>query len=221
LPVDGEDESAGGDFVDPEMVIKMAEDEAQKIVAGANTEADLIIQKAKLHIEEERSAALETARREGFEQGSYEAKMDNEALLNQARQTVEDARTERNEIIASIEHDMVSLVAELTEKLIGASLIINPGVILNMIRAGIENIQASELTVRVSPDDFETANSLKENLTEMVDSDTVLNLVKDTSLNRGDCVIDTPIGSIDSSLDKQWQSLRDDLLIILNECYSR
>jgi flagellar assembly protein FliH len=56
-----------------------------------------------------------------------------------------------------------------------------------------------------------------ENLSQLIEatSNSAIEVIKDLSLNKGDCIIETPFGNVDSSFDMQFEAIKNDLIYIL------
>ena len=203
-------------YEDPKMILQNAELSAAYIIEEARANADDILSEARVMIEQEKADIFGKAEIAGYEEGYTKARAEGEEIIRRANQTLTDAEDEKERLLRQIEPQAVSLVIDTIEKLAGDVVRLNPGVIAHIIRIGLNGVQAEkEISVRVSADNFEEALAAKDELCAYVDSDAHVSVVKDTSLAQGDCVIDTSHGSIDSSVGKQWNALRQDLLQIL------
>lgn len=215
FPEGGEDETEAE--ISPEEILRHAEARAESITADANKRAEKIISDAKEQALLKKKAVFEEARHSGYDEGYAEGKNEAQNLITEAEITLREAYEEKKRILQKVEPDAVSLVISIVEKLLGETVKLNPEVVLYVIRTGLEDApaEAKELSVRVSAEDFETASEMKQDILAYVDSDTELSIVKDARLSLGQCVIDTPIGSVDSSIDTQWNSVKNDLIQML------
>lgn len=197
--------------------IKNAAETAEQIIEDAKKEAERIKAEALEEAEYEAENLFERAKDNGYEAGYKEGGHVAESMLADAKQTILKAQQEREDILKGLEPKIVHFVLDLVEKLCGSAVGANPEVLLYIIRTGLEGeAGADELEVRVSKEDYPEALKMKEEIMAMVDSDTALSIIKDTSLNPGDCIIDTPIGSIDCSFSTQWKLLKTEILLMLD-----
>lgn len=197
-------------------ILQKAEHDADQLRRKAAGEAASIIEDAKKQATAESQAIKEQARSDGYQEGLQKATSEGEAIKAQANKVLEDARRERAETEASLEPDMVDLINKIVAKLLDDTIRINPGVIINLIRQGLAGATLTgNIFVHVSQYDFEEVTENKEALLAMTDGSVKLEIIRDLSLNRMDCVIETPFGNIDCSLTQQSDALRENLNYIL------
>lgn len=219
-PVHNETEPETADEETPEekaqKIIKKAERDAESIRKKATSEAAAILEDAKKQAQAEADAIREQAQADGYRIGTEKADAEGKAIKAKANAVLAEANRERAEAEASLEPDMVALIQQIVTKLLGDTVKINPNVIVSLIRQGISgSTLAGNVYIHVSPYDFEQVMDNKEALLAMADSSVKLEIVRDPSLNAMDCVIETPMGNIDCSLNQQFDTLRDNLNYIL------
>ncbi|MCL2699868.1 MAG: FliH/SctL family protein, partial [Defluviitaleaceae bacterium] len=84
-----------------------------------------------------------------------------------------------------------------------------------IIRKGFsESKMSGDITIRVSDADYEATYESREEIQQYADAGAKLEILKDPSLTQGDCIIETPFGAIDCSLDQQSESLKKNLYFI-------
>ncbi len=199
-----------------EDILNKAVEEANQIIDDAKAEAEKIVKAAIEEAEVQKNAIFENAQNEGYENGIRAAEEETANLRAEAEQTLSDAINEKNEIIDSIEEDMVQLISDIVSKLLSKSLDVDNSVILNLIKQGLSQTTITgEVFIRVSNDDYDVVFGNKEEFNNYMDSNTSLEIIKDMSLDKGDCVIETPFGNIDCSLGQQFKGLKDSLYYVL------
>jgi len=225
------DEAALGDEfgldeeVDPEvaareqavLIIQAANDEAAQIINDAKAAG--IAEQAALRREAKSEAAvlLEQSRNDGYQEGMTTATREGDAIRAQARQVLAEAEAEYQHMRETFEPQMVDLLVRIAEKLIGNAVTLNPAVILSLVRIGMDNATITgDVKVYVSPDDYEMAVSRKDDITALTDGSVRVEIVKDPSLGKMDCIIETPFGNIDCSLGHQLESLCHNITYLLN-----
>ncbi|MCL2197703.1 MAG: FliH/SctL family protein [Defluviitaleaceae bacterium] len=221
-------ESAGDEPFDPDKKEREAHKSAKSIVKNAEQKAEEIISIARheamnVQAEIRRSADIEAtqviseARDQGYKEGMSAAIEEGEAIKAEAQQILDDAIAERKSMQESLEPEIVDLVIAITEKLLGNIKELNPSAIVNLIKQGFaESVISGEIKVNVSADDYEYVTKNKDELLAHTDGSVNLLVIKDLSLSPMDCVIETPFGDIDCSLGQQYESLRANLALILN-----
>lgn len=202
-----------------EKILERAREEAARIIKEANDDAELILNRMEAEamgaIEELREQVREEAYNAGYEQGITET----ESIKEDARLVYANAVREKEETLASLESDVVDLITDILDKLLTDSINISPEVILYLVRKGFsESNLTGDVTIHVSDDDYETVLENKDLLAQYADAGSKIDILKDFSLKKSDCIIETPFGAIDCSLDQQYASLRKNLYFI---CESR
>lgn len=204
------------EIADPEEILRNAEHHAGEIISEAKKSAEIIINEAKAEAGRQREAIYEDARQSGYDKGYNEARIEGKSIIAEAESTLAEAQEERGRLLRGAEPEIVSLIIDIIEKLLGDLVKLNPGVIAHIVRTGLEGApNAKELAIRVSDGDFGTLTEMKQEILSYVDSDMELTFIKDTQLSPGECIIDTPIGSVESSISRQWNGIKSDLIQIL------
>lgn len=195
-------------------VIAEGRTEAGLITAAAKAEAKKVVDAAVREAGERSTAITEEAYAKGFEEGVAEGRSEGARLAEEGKTLLEDARLTRETMIQTLEPELVSLVTQVAEKLLKDRAAFDPEVVLTLIRAGLAETEAFEdIKIRVSSDDFETVTANKDELQKNAGG-AKLEIVRDLSLNKSDCIIETEYGYIDSSLNQQLESLKEQLFYI-------
>lgn len=210
------DDAVAFDNATYEETIENAHNEANKIIDDAKAEAKNIIDDALNEAEIQKDKIFEEAKNNGYEEGIRNAEAEMQSLKEQAQQTLDDAVKEKQKIIDGIEGEMVDIIANVTQKLLNKTLNLDKDVILNLIKQALaQTTVTGEVFIRVADCDYDTVSDNKDEFLNFIDGNTNLEVVKDFSLNKGDCVIETPFGNIDCSLSQQFEGLKRNLYYIL------
>ena len=111
---------------------------------------------------------------------------------------------------------MVDLMINVIDKILCKALDLDKSVILNLVRQGFSQTTVTgNVFVRVSDDDYDSVNENKDEIFNMIDSNVKLELIKDMTLGKGDCIIETPFGNIDCGLKQQFEGLKNSLYYVL------
>lgn len=197
-------------------ILQKAEQEAKKIQEKAQNEANRIIADAKKQATHESQSIRESSREEGYQEGYQKAEAEGKSIIKQAETVLNDARNQRKAMETSLEPDMVNLIEKIVAKLLGDTVQINPQVIINLIRQGFSGSNITgNVFVHVSQYEYEQVTENKDKLLALTDGSVRLEIVRDLSLDRMDCVIETSYGNIDCSLNQQFDALRANLTYIL------
>jgi type III secretion protein L len=175
-------------------ILEAAKARAQEIVEAAQRQAEAIAEQAKI----DRKEVLEAAEKKGREEG-----------LTGVTEVLSKAHLERGRLLASVEKDAVVLACKIAEKIIGRELEKAPKEILRICATAIETVrQATQMVVRVHPDDAQILRAHRQELFELVGRTKDIAIKEDSEIARGGCVIETEAGTIDAQLSTQIEMIR-------------
>ncbi len=199
-----------------EEIIKIAQQEAQNIINDAYSQADDIINQAVADADNEIQRLKNDAQQNGYDTGYSKAISEVEVLKDKVKQELQSAQIEKQQTLEAIEPQVIRLVLQISRSIFGKMIEINPQTIILLIKKGLsESDTTGKISIHVSKLDYDNALAGKNELDEMVGGNAELEIVKDLSLAQGDCIIETPFGNVDSSFDQQFESIKSEILYIL------
>ena len=174
----------------------------------ALAEIERVKETARAEVEELR----ERARQEGYSEGYFEGTKKAEEEANAKFAEIEDKKAELEaeyrKLIDDLEPRMVETITDVYRSVFGDSFYSKKDVMKNLILAALFNADSSEeVTIRVSPIDFETVDSLKEELKERAAVKGELSVVSDERLTATEAKVETPFGIMDCSIDTEVEEL--------------
>ncbi len=196
-------------------IIEKATRGADFIIESAKKKASRIMVQAEEEANELRITAMDEARQEGYEAGYAQGMSEAEQIKYDAQAVFEEAAELRRNVIENTEQEILELIVRLISKLLTDTVVINPQVIMVLIRQGLDMASSTgKLTIRVSADDYDSVINNKHDILKQIENSSELEIIKDLSLNKADCIIETPLGNIDCSLSMQANQLIDNLYYI-------
>ena len=199
-------------------IVDTATREAGDILANARAEADALMKEAAHSLDQERAAVLLDAEARGYEIGMEKGNAEADAIIGKANDFKTETASEREAAIERLEPELVELIIRIVKKLISDTAKVNPQVVLHLIRQGLQQTSfTGDITLRVSNEDHDNVVSHKDELLKSVEGGANLKILKDVTLSAGDCLIETPFGIIDSSLDMQFEEVKESLRLILHD----
>jgi flagellar assembly protein FliH len=203
-----------------ENMMDKAHKESDKVVKDAQNERKRLVREAIEQAENEREKIREEAHQAGFTDGVAAGMSEGSRLTAEAERILDEAHKTRREMMDNLEPDLLDLIVGITEKLLYKKAVFDPKMILHLIRAGFAEITSTdssdEISVLVSDTDYETVVENREELLKIVGGGTKLEIVRDPSLSKSDCVIKTAFGYIDTSLALSMEELKENLYLIGN-----
>jgi len=202
-----------------------AKGQAEQLVADARTQAGQMLTKASAdaqiqavqliadatgEVEALRAQAME----EGRAQGIADAQAEADSIIAAADAELQAAKAYKKQMMTDIEPQVIELILKVLDNIIGTQKELNPQLISLLIAQGIDSLTgAEEIAVHVSPDDYELVD--KDQIMAGMETMAELTFVKDPTLSKGNCIINTPLGSVDCGLDTQYNGIKRNLDYIL------
>lgn len=188
----------------------------EELLAEARDEIARMQQDAAREIEQQREAALAEAKREGYDAGYSEG-------MHQVEQIKEDLARSQQQMAAEYEQKISELEPLFIEKLTGiyehifkVNMASDRQVLLYLAENVIRNAEGNrEFFVHVSKEDYAVVNMQKKQLeAAAAGSNTSVEIVQDTALSGGECMIETDGGIFDCGLGTQLAELKKQLLLL-------
>ena len=198
-------------------IIEAAEMEAKRIIEDASEEAEALVESRRLEFEDELADLKEETLKEAFDEGYGRGYEESKGIRAQADEILQDAYRERDETFANMEPELAELIGKIVRKLTADIAELNPQLIACLIGQGLDAANApGDVTVHISELDYEEAIKHKSEYLSHTDTGARVDVIKDPSLKKSDCIIETPYGNIDCSLEQQFTSLKENIFYILN-----
>lgn len=212
-------------IAEAENLLASAKQDAEEIRKQALDEAELIrnqILNEKKKVEEETEYAKEQARKsgydEGFQQGLKEGKQTYDISILEAQRIVDMAKKDYVETIERAEPIIVELAIAISEKIIGEALKENKecwGTLLEQVMMEVR--EQDVIKIYVHPIWYERTLQQKEEIENLLSHGQELYIYPDSKLQETACIVETPFGQIDASIDSQLSEMKVQLLEKLKE----
>jgi flagellar assembly protein FliH len=208
-----------------QMMIEQAKREAQFIKQEAeeyyqSVKQQLLQEQEHWHTEKQQLASI--AQQEGYEagftQGKEEALNRYHELINEAQRIVETANEQFYEQIEAAKETIFLIGLKVAERIIGEKLAENNEYFLSLVKRAIKEVrEQSEVKIYVHPFYYETLVQQKDELKAVFNQEVDLFIYPDEQLEEKGCMIETPFGRIDASVDTQLQQIKEKLLERIGE----
>lgn len=190
--------------------------ESDRMKSEADEERTSIIQQAY----DQSSNVLEKARKEGYDAGFQEGVANGygEAtqLIEEALETKDKYFEKYKNIKIESEKALTEIIIQTVEKILNKHVEEDYDVVTGLVESALQKCAfTSNLALRVSPDDYDNAISIKRYILSLTENVEDIEIKQDNALPPGSCVIDTDAGSIDSSVHTQFENVRTKFLELL------
>ncbi len=203
--------------------LEEARREANKILREAEEAARAIkeqIKREKELWEKEKQKLIEEARKagfaEGFEDGRAQGSQEWEEQLRLAKETVECSKRDYQEKLESAEKTILALGIKVAEKILSEKLAGDPEQFLPLVMAALKEAKEyKEISLHINPEHYQAVVDRKDQLLQLFPQEVEMYIYPDERLASGSCIIESPHGRIDASVDRQLEEIRKALFSLL------
>jgi flagellar assembly protein FliH len=200
-----------------ERIINDSRAEAARHKKIVEDECDAIFESMQLKCKELEETTREGAYKAGYDEGYADGGTVARNLEAKARGVLEDAERRRMETITRLEPEMVDVILQVIDKIVGSAAANNPKLIQVLVKKAMAEVSTiGGVKVRVSSADYEAAAAARDEYLALVEGGADVEVIRDLSLGGTDCIIETPYGSVDCSLDEQMDRVREYVRLILD-----
>ncbi len=192
---------------------RAAEDEAEKIIANAKEAAAKVVSDAQSAFEADKAAAEKQGRSEGREKGFAEGKAEVERLVERTQVVLERAQDKRAEILAETEQQIIDLVLLISRKVIKVISENQRNVIISNVIQALRKVKGrGNIIIKVNMADLKLSTEHMKDFTALVEGAKSIQILEDSSVDRGGCIIETDFGEIDARIASQLAELETKIL---------
>ena len=183
-------------------------EQANEIISTANAQAEKIISDAKIQSGEVLKQSQEEGYKAGFaagyEDGNNRAYIDMINQINSVELLANASFKVKKEIISSSETEILQLSITIAEKIIKQQLEINPDIMLNIVRAAINELKdKEEVKITVNPVHTKNLYGFSEELTQSVKGLEKVKIVEDKTVPTDGLIVESIESRIDAGLATQ------------------
>jgi flagellar assembly protein FliH len=194
---------------------RAAQDEADKIIAEAREKAKQIEADSRTAFEAERKEAEDQGRSAGRETGFGEGKAEVERLIQRAQTVLERAQDKRAEILEETEQEIINLVLLIARKVIKVISENQRNVIISNVVQALRKVKGrGNIIIRVNMTDLKLSTEHIKDFIKLVEGAKSIQVVEDSSVDEGGCIIETDFGEIDARIASQLAELETKILEI-------
>ena len=204
--------------------VKRQTDNASIIKADAENEAKAIIEKAQAEAAEivaeaqnQRARIEEGARQDGFDNG-YKEGYDKgvgevDRLVERMHKILENVMQRREEILQETESQIVELVILMARKVVKILSENQKNVVMANTMAALKKVKTrGQVILRVNLEDVKLSSDHANEFIQHVEKVEGINVLEDSSVEKGGCIVETDFGSIDARISSQLTELENKIL---------
>lgn len=185
-----------------------------------NTKDTLELLKKIEELENNNKRAVEEAYAQGVDVGIKDGLSQLENKLNEREQELIQQQSgslaelvstqieSRNRFFDDVEQDLTQLAVNIAQKIIQKEVSTDKDIILNSVKRALSFVAGkSEISIKVSTNDHPKVQEVINTLTSTSDYIISTNLIADSNIIDGGCMIETSYGVIDARVDKQLDEI--------------
>ncbi|MDR0316723.1 MAG: flagellar assembly protein FliH, partial [Treponema sp.] len=166
-------------------------------------------------LEAERKEALDQGREAGRTEGYAEGRAEVERLIGRTHVVLERAQDKRGEILADTEQEIIDLVLLISRKVIKVISENQRGVIVSNVIQALRKVKdRGNIIIRVNIADVKLATEHTKDFIQMLEGSRSIQVLEDSSVDSGGCIIETDFGEIDARISSQLAELESKILEI-------
>lgn len=147
----------------------------------------------------------EAGERAGLETGGQRA----DAMMVRLAQALEELAAVRAQMIRQTERQMVELALAVARRIIHREVSLDRDLLIAMARVALDRLgESARITVRLHPEDFEATSA--DRISRVMG--TCVTVLEDPRLERGACMLESDLGTLDISVDSQIEEVARALL---------
>lgn len=212
--------------IDAARVEKLISDEEEQqddnnagILEDAKKQAEDILEDAKKQAEDILKDAKENGYREGYEKGTIESKQKSDDLQTKLeadyKSMSEKLQNEYDEKYQVMESELVDTLMEVFSKVTLTIAEDKKDLVLLLIQRTLKDADANkDFLIRVSDVDYGFVMNSIDKLYDCVSLDSKIEVVRDNTLKKNQCIIETDAGAFDCSLDIQLEGLISEIKLL-------
>jgi len=148
------------------------------------------------------------AQQQGYSDGLQRAQAEVQEHLMAAIAALTEAQQQRHEIADQNEAALADLALRIARKVIGEHLEADPAIVARIVQTTIAELEpTTSLAVHVHPADVELVEAHRPELERLVKGSGRVTVVADGSVDRGGCILVSPVGEVDARIQTKLSVL--------------
>lgn len=188
----------------------------QQLLQEAQEEIELMRARAVSEIEQQKQAAYDAAKAQGYEEGKLLAMAQIASKEQQLEETRRELLAEYDRMVDGLEPKFIETLTGIYEHIFHVDLYKYREIIVHLINTALRKAEGAEnILIHVSKEDYPYVTMQKKAiLSGVASSGSNIEIIEDVLLSRNQCMIETSSGIFDCSLDTELEELRGKLSLL-------
>ncbi len=176
-----------------------------------------ILDLARIDSEKIKEEARKAGHDEGFslgrQEGEEQIRKEQQHILDDAKDHASDilnkAQQESRQYVSEAENEIAEMALSIVSKILPQHFIDVPQVILPLVREALLKVKSqSDVVVHVAPGAYDLVDMARMEFQSLLEGNARLSVVSDESLSEGDCLLETPNGTVDAKLSTKLEAVK-------------
>jgi flagellar assembly protein FliH len=190
-----------------------AQGEVETILADARQKAEELETQTRSTLDDEKKEALEQGREAGRQEGYADGKVEVGRLIERTQSVLERAQDKRGDILAETEQEVINLVLLMTRKVVKVIADNQREVIISNVEQALKKVRdRGNILIHVNLVDLKLTTEHIKEFIQMMEGVKSIQVVEDSSVDPGGCIIETDFGEIDARIASQLAELEAKIL---------
>ncbi|MFH1514247.1 MAG: FliH/SctL family protein [bacterium] len=195
--------------IPPANAARLADAQASKVISKAHLDAQQIVNQA----DEQAAEITEKARKIGFTKGQAEARQKYDNLIGIMQKVLDNMDEMHREMSENLRETIISLGLEIAGKVLKHEIKMDPSALKDLVTDVLSRTApAKNVVVNLNPLDFEVLKELKSVFENAAGYPDKFKISPNSSLGRGDVVVNYHQGTIDARASTQLKNITDSLM---------
>ena len=191
-----------------ETIIEQAKNESRDMVAGARIVAKKIkaysVQKAQEEYRDAEKAGYEA----GYREGKAQAERENAEMIEELTNLLQSIDSQKAEMINQYDNQLKDLALHIAKKIVEETLTKDDAAFLRLFEKAVEGFHGQKwVKLIVSDYDVQFATTNVQQLLSLVKGAEHIDIAVQKGAPKGTCIVETPQGTADASVNTQFQKL--------------
>lgn len=173
-------------------------EKGREILARARSEASSLRKRSR-EVLAQAVVEKEEERKRGYAEGVQQG-------LGELTEKLAEAERGREVILTGAEPEILGMVMEIAEKVIGRE--VKKGAIVDIVKKTVAQAVGEKVVVRIHPSDLAVVQEKEPELLEAIGKVRSMTVKEDESIAPGGCIVETELGTVDARLETQLGAIR-------------
>ena len=188
-------------------------------MSDAEDEANELLLDTRKSLESKIEEIKEEAYKESYDLAYREAKNDFINEISSIKESFEAMAIEvenfRNRVLNEKSDDIAELSLKIASIIIRRETLLDGELVERNIREALKKVPISKkLTIIVNMEDLEHIKDIKNSIIASINGVEKVEIIENSNIERGGCIVETSVGTIDATIESQFKLLEERLLDI-------